>query len=1215
MQVPGCLLGWAAIAALGCWSPTVLAATAPVQISKVVRQYALTSANDFPQRDPRDWRLLGSNDGGRTWVTLDLRRGEIFLERHQRRVFAITNQIPFKLYRLQIDRVRDPSGADSVQLAEIEALGDTEDDLDPTPTEADIITAQGAKVPMESAYNAFDGQIETKWLDFATQNPATRSSWIQWQYADPGNLQVTNVQQLLKLRSRARQAYPVRIEGVVAGRLQATNGVWFLDATGNLELPGPEAAQQLHPGQRVLLEGTSQWTNRQVGVSHTHLQPRGPTAPMEPRLTPLEATLELGEDLQWVELEGQVGFVGREDEHPVFELGQGERSVLVHVLESVPTGSEPMPVGRVCVRGLGEAVLDSDGNRVLGILWVSSLGEIVPSVSVTFPTNSITGAGASLTNTQAPPVLTEIGRIRRLSPEQLVAGPRVKVRGVSLFGDYLQQGAECIETWRGEDATQLGQHFGGDFLEAEGRAVWVPGHGPVIKADSIQVLGKGKLPQPNRPSWSQLASGNVINEWIEVEGVVRATDGSHLLLSCQGGQLMATIRTASARLVEQLVDAAVRVRGVGVTATDDRGRVQGIQVLVPSLEFVEVKQESRDPFSLPVQPIGSLLQVKSPQDLVHRVKVNGVLTGVEGRKYFLQDDTGSTMAVAKADLILLVQRSGLFHWVFWQSLDSEAEPATPPPFNVGDKLEVVGFPEMGGQAPVITEALIHKVGHADQVLAKEANPGDILLGRHDSTLVSLEGRLLARESVGRDLVLEVQSGEKVFQAILHAAGRALPRLAAGSRIRVTGICQIEPSPYAELGKRVNAFKLLLRSPADVTVLERAPWWNWQHTLMVAGALALALAAAAAWIRILRRQVEERTKRLQHEIEEHRKTEAQLAEETRRVHSEIEEHKLTEQTLAEKTDQLVGEVEERKRVQADFERVHRQLLVSSRLAGMAEVATSVLHNVGNVLNGANLLASSIEKQVHQSQTPGVSRLADLLSDHQTDLSQFLAEDERGLQVCGHLRRLGTQLTAEQSRLVEKSRLLSESIQHIKEIVAMQQNNARIYGVTETVALSEIVEDALQMCSGASGWSGLELVRDYAPVPPAALDRHRVLQILFNLLENARQACEARGTTGGRITMALRLVGQDRVQAQVSDNGIGIPPENLSRVFTQGFSTRKGGHGFGLHSSILAAQDMGGSLSVHSDGSGLGATFNLELPLHQLESPPDSENRIPAAGGQQ
>jgi signal transduction histidine kinase len=274
--------------------------------------------------------------------------------------------------------------------------------------------------------------------------------------------------------------------------------------------------------------------------------------------------------------------------------------------------------------------------------------------------------------------------------------------------------------------------------------------------------------------------------------------------------------------------------------------------------------------------------------------------------------------------------------------------------------------------------------------------------------------------------------------------------------------------------------------------------------------------------------------------------------------------------------------------------------------MAEVATSVLHNVGNVLNGANLLASSIEKQVQQSETPGVSRLAAFLTDRQTDLGRFLTQDDQGKQVCGHLGRLGAHLTEEQSRLVEKTRLLSESIQHIKEIVAMQQNYAGIYGITETVALGEIVEDALHMCSGALAWPELELVRDFASIPPAALDRHRVLQILFNLLENARQACETRDRTNSRITVRLRLHGHDRLQVQVIDNGIGIPPETLPRIFTQGFSTRKGGHGFGLHSSVLAAQDMGGTLTVESDGPGRGATFTLELPLIRRESAQVSSN---------
>jgi signal transduction histidine kinase len=275
--------------------------------------------------------------------------------------------------------------------------------------------------------------------------------------------------------------------------------------------------------------------------------------------------------------------------------------------------------------------------------------------------------------------------------------------------------------------------------------------------------------------------------------------------------------------------------------------------------------------------------------------------------------------------------------------------------------------------------------------------------------------------------------------------------------------------------------------------------------------------------------------------------------------------------------------------------------------MAEVATSVLHNVGNVLNGANVLASSIASQVQRSEARGVSQLAALLAEHRTDLGRFLGEGDKGQLVCGHLDRLGSHLTKEQAQLAEKISRLSESLQHIKEIVAMQQNHARVYGVTETVSLAETVEDAIQMCSGGLARPDLKILRDYEDLPPVTLDRHKVLQILFNLLENARQACEAAGDGAKpQITVRLRRNGPERMAVQVRDNGIGIPPENLPKIFTQGFSTRRGGHGFGLHSSVLAAQDMGGSLHVQSDGPGRGATFTLELPL----TPPAPATSFPA-----
>jgi len=142
----------------------------------------------------------------------------------------------------------------------------------------------------------------------------------------------------------------------------------------------------------------------------------------------------------------------------------------------------------------------------------------------------------------------------------------------------------------------------------------------------------------------------------------------------------------------------------------------------------------------------------------------------------------------------------------------------------------------------------------------------------------------------------------------------------------------------------------------------------------------------------------------------------------------------------------------------------------------------------------------------------------------------------------------------------------------------------------------VEDALRMNDGAMTRHEVQVIREFEDVPPITVDRHKVFQILINLLRNAKYACDDSGRLDKQITIAVAN-GDGRVQVVVSDNGIGIPAENLTRIFAHGFTTRKGGHGFGLHSGALAAKEMGGSLIAHSDGCGNGATFTLELPLQQ------------------
>jgi C4-dicarboxylate-specific signal transduction histidine kinase len=166
--------------------------------------------------------------------------------------------------------------------------------------------------------------------------------------------------------------------------------------------------------------------------------------------------------------------------------------------------------------------------------------------------------------------------------------------------------------------------------------------------------------------------------------------------------------------------------------------------------------------------------------------------------------------------------------------------------------------------------------------------------------------------------------------------------------------------------------------------------------------------------------------------------------------------------------------------------------------------------------------------------------------------------------------------------------------------MQQSYARISGVTEPVKVTDLVEDALRLNAGAFQRHEVEVVRDFAPgAPDITTEKHKVLQILVNLVRNAKYACDESGRADKRMTVRVTH-GQGRVRIQVADNGVGIPPENLTRIFNHGFTTKKDGHGFGLHSGANAAKELGGSLVAHSDGQGRGATFTLELPAQPAEA---------------
>lgn len=284
----------------------------------------------------------------------------------------------------------------------------------------------------------------------------------------------------------------------------------------------------------------------------------------------------------------------------------------------------------------------------------------------------------------------------------------------------------------------------------------------------------------------------------------------------------------------------------------------------------------------------------------------------------------------------------------------------------------------------------------------------------------------------------------------------------------------------------------------------------------------------------------------------------------------------------------------------LDRAHHELVDTARRAGMAEIATGVLHNVGNVLNSVNVSASLVGESIRKSKAANVERVAKLLTENEAQLGTFLTQDPKGKQVPAFLRTLATHLQEEQTRVLKELDSLAQSLDHVKTIIAMQQNFAKVTGIHETLPVVDVVEDALRLNTISFTRHEIRVRREFEAKPVATLERHKVMQILVNLLTNAKHALDKPEVKDKTLTVRVAMNGNETVRITVADTGSGITPESMARLFQHGFTTKPQGHGFGLHHGSLAAKEMGGSLTAHSDGAGKGATFTLEIPIRPPEA---------------
>ncbi|HTH81206.1 MAG TPA: AAA family ATPase [Ramlibacter sp.] len=295
-------------------------------------------------------------------------------------------------------------------------------------------------------------------------------------------------------------------------------------------------------------------------------------------------------------------------------------------------------------------------------------------------------------------------------------------------------------------------------------------------------------------------------------------------------------------------------------------------------------------------------------------------------------------------------------------------------------------------------------------------------------------------------------------------------------------------------------------------------------------------------------------------------------------------------------QLNDHLEERVRERTEeIEKLQGELVATAHRSGMAQIATNVLHNVGNVLNSVTVATGGLKERIYSSRSEGLTRAVELMKQQGERLPDFIATDPRGKVLVKYLDELAAKLREEREDALRDVQSLSLSVEHIAAVVRSQQTLAGKSGLRESISVSEMFDEMLQLTE-ASVAPGTTIERDDDVPAEIAVDRSRLLQVLVNLVANAHEAMAA--STDRKLTLGARLGGDEaspRLTITVRDSGHGIAPEHLSSLFKHGFTTKMTGHGFGLHSAAVAIMEMGGTLTAHSDGPGQGAMFRLEIPL--------------------
>jgi two-component system, NtrC family, sensor kinase len=293
-------------------------------------------------------------------------------------------------------------------------------------------------------------------------------------------------------------------------------------------------------------------------------------------------------------------------------------------------------------------------------------------------------------------------------------------------------------------------------------------------------------------------------------------------------------------------------------------------------------------------------------------------------------------------------------------------------------------------------------------------------------------------------------------------------------------------------------------------------------------------------------------------------------------------------------ELERKVEERT---AELKDVQKQALQNAHAAGMAEVATGVLHNIGNVINSVNTSAGEIARTVNDSKVQGLIKANFLLRENMDRLTDFLTNDPKARPLMEYYLAVGDQLEREMNILREEVRGLSSKVTLVKDVVQMQQQYAKKEFLSEEVNLPDLTEEVLELQRSSLTREGVQLIKNYSDVPNIKVQKVKFAQLLINLVKNGKEAMVNLPPERRILTLEIGQDAELGVYLRVIDRGEGISAENRAKIFSHGFTTKKAGHGFGLHFCANAMTEMGGRLLVDSMGEGKGATFTLSFGVNK------------------